>query len=105
MSVLGPPTVADLVDALVEQSLLVVTEDGGTARFRALETIREYAAARLARSSGEEEAAADAQRDVPSGTETRSPSTSSETVAGPSLAGVPKSGSLSRVMAYLPSSR
>ena len=27
--------------------------------------------------------------DVPSGTETRSPSTSSETVAGPSLAGVP----------------
>ena len=27
--------------------------------------------------------------DVPSGTETRSPSTSTETVAGPSLAGVP----------------
>lgn len=51
----------DLVDALVEQSLLVVTEDEGTARFRALETIREYAAAQLVR-SGEEVAAAEAQR-------------------------------------------
>ena len=46
VSVLGADG-SDLVDALVEQSLLVVTEDGGTARFRALETIREYAAARL----------------------------------------------------------
>ena len=60
VSVLGADG-SDLVDALVEQSLLVVTEDGGTARFRALETIREYAAARLAH-SGEEEAAGEAQR-------------------------------------------
>ena len=52
---------SDLVDGLVEQSLLVVTEDGGTARFRALETIREYAAARLA-GAGEQEAAGQAQR-------------------------------------------
>ncbi|MCF6377793.1 NB-ARC domain-containing protein [Nocardioides KLBMP 9356] len=37
----------DLVDALVEQSLVVMGEDGGSARFRALETIREYAAAQL----------------------------------------------------------
>jgi hypothetical protein len=42
--------------------------------------------------------------DVPSGTVTGSPSTSSEMVAGPSLAGVPKSGSESNVMVYLPSS-
>jgi hypothetical protein len=60
VSVLGPDG-PDLVDALVEQSLLVVTEDGGTTRFRALETVREYAAARLA-ARGEEEAAGQAQR-------------------------------------------
>lgn len=51
----------DLVDSLVEQSLLVITEEGGAARFRALETIREYAAAQLAR-RGEVEAAGEAQR-------------------------------------------
>ncbi|MBC2934720.1 BTAD domain-containing putative transcriptional regulator [Nocardioides sp. zg-1228] len=39
----------DLVDALVEQSMLVLVDDGATARFRPLETIREYAAAELAR--------------------------------------------------------
>lgn len=38
----------ELVEGLVEQSLLVVTEAGGAARFRALETIREYAAVQLA---------------------------------------------------------
>lgn len=59
-SVLGPDG-SDLVDALVEQSLLVLTEDAGTARFRALETVREYAAAQLAR-RGEVEAAATARR-------------------------------------------
>ena len=59
-AVLGPDG-PDLVDGLVEQSLLVVTEDGGAARFRALETIREYAAAQLAR-TGEHEAALAAQR-------------------------------------------
>ncbi|RYB91634.1 transcriptional regulator [Nocardioides oleivorans] len=42
----------DLVDVLVEQSLLVLGEDGGRTRFRALETIREYAAAQLDQSGG-----------------------------------------------------
>lgn len=51
----------DLVDSLVEQSLLVITEEGGSARFRALETIREYAATQLAR-RGEVQAAGEAQR-------------------------------------------
>jgi predicted ATPase/DNA-binding SARP family transcriptional activator len=60
VSVLGPDG-SDLVDTLVEQSLLVMGEDGGAARFRALETIREFAAARLAR-TGEQERAAEAQR-------------------------------------------
>ncbi|GAA5122782.1 hypothetical protein GCM10023339_41720 [Alloalcanivorax gelatiniphagus] len=60
VTVLGPEG-SDLVDALVEQSLLVLSEDGGTARFRALETIREYAAAQLSR-SGELDAARAAQR-------------------------------------------
>jgi len=60
MAVLGPGG-SDLVDALVEQSLLVITEEGGAARFRALETIREYAAAQLAR-RGDVDAAGEAQR-------------------------------------------
>ncbi len=59
ITVLGPDG-ADLVDVLVEQSLLVLSEDDGSARFRALETIREYAAAQLAR-AGEHAAAVDAQ--------------------------------------------
>ncbi|MBS2937930.1 hypothetical protein KDN32_09275 [Nocardioides sp. J2M5] len=60
VSVLGPDG-SDLVDVLLEQSLLVLTEDAGTARLRALETIREYAAARLA-GSGSADQAAGAQR-------------------------------------------
>ncbi|KQV70022.1 hypothetical protein ASC64_09600 [Nocardioides sp. Root122] len=60
VAVLGPDG-SDLVDVLVEQSLLVIGEDGGTARFRALETIREFAATQLSR-AGEQDAAADAQR-------------------------------------------
>jgi predicted ATPase/DNA-binding SARP family transcriptional activator len=60
VAVLGPDG-SDLVDALVEQSLLVVSEDGGTARFRALETIREFAGAQLA-GAGEVESALAAQR-------------------------------------------
>ena len=60
MAVLGSGG-SDLVDALVEQSLLVITEEGGAARFRALETIREYAAAQLAR-RGDVDAAGEAQR-------------------------------------------
>lgn len=59
-ALLGPEA-PDLVDALVEQSLLVLVEDGGQARLRALETIREYAAARLA-DRGEADAAAGAQQ-------------------------------------------
>ena len=45
-AVLGPEG-PDLVESLVEQSLLVLTEDAGRARFRALETIREFAALQL----------------------------------------------------------
>ncbi|GAA1397428.1 BTAD domain-containing putative transcriptional regulator [Pseudonocardia kongjuensis] len=43
-----------LLDALVEKSLVVATQDpgGGPTRYRMLETIREYAAARLAESGG-----------------------------------------------------
>lgn len=59
-SVLGPDG-SDLVDALVEQSLLVMGEAGGAARFRALETIREFAAARLVE-AGELDEAVAAQR-------------------------------------------
>ncbi|WP_210651798.1 BTAD domain-containing putative transcriptional regulator [Nocardioides sp. SYSU D00065] len=59
-AVLGPNG-PDLLDVLVEQSLLVMTETGGSARFRALETIREFAAAQLVL-AGEQEAAAAAQR-------------------------------------------
>ena len=58
-TVLGPNG-SELLDGLVEQSLLVLTEDGGTARFRPLETIREFAAAQLVR-SGEHDAAVAAQ--------------------------------------------
>lgn len=42
----------ELVEALVEQSMLVHTEADGRSRFRALETIREYAAQRLQESGG-----------------------------------------------------
>jgi predicted ATPase/DNA-binding SARP family transcriptional activator len=59
-SVLGPDG-PDLIDVLVEQSLVVMGEDGGSARFRALETIREYAATRLA-AAGEVDDAIGAQR-------------------------------------------
>ncbi|RYC07089.1 ATP-binding protein [Nocardioides zhouii] len=59
-AVLGPGG-PDLVDALVEQSLLVMGEDRGSSRFRALETIREYAASRLA-AAGEHDEAIAAQR-------------------------------------------
>ncbi|WP_426244755.1 ATP-binding protein [Nocardioides sp. LHG3406-4] len=45
-SVLGAGAVDD-VEALVDQSLLVVAETSGTTRLRALETIREFAALRL----------------------------------------------------------
>lgn len=50
-SMLGPAG-PDLVESLVEQSMLVHTEVGGRSRFRALETIREYAALRLEESGG-----------------------------------------------------
>ncbi len=44
---LGPDG-ADLVDALVDQSLLSVTEAEGAARYRMLETVREFGLLRLA---------------------------------------------------------
>ncbi len=40
-AVLGPDG-ADLVEALVDQSLLTVSEEGGAARYRMLETVREF---------------------------------------------------------------
>ncbi len=48
----------ELVDVLVEQSLLVLVEDAGRTRFRALETIREYAAVQLERTGGVADATA-----------------------------------------------
>ena len=45
--VLGPAG-ADLVEALVDQSLVAVTEHGGVTRHRMLETVREFGAHRLA---------------------------------------------------------
>lgn len=47
--------ILDLVGALTEQSILVVQQDAGEARFRMLETVRQYGVERLAQS--EEEAA------------------------------------------------
>jgi len=46
----------DLVETLAEQSLVTVTEAGGTTRFRMLETVREFAADRLAASGLREDA-------------------------------------------------
>ncbi|PKH39864.1 Predicted ATPase [Nocardioides alpinus] len=60
LAVLGPAG-SDLLDGLVEQSLLVMGEEDGTARFRALETIREFGAGQLVR-TGELEGALAAQR-------------------------------------------
>jgi tetratricopeptide (TPR) repeat protein len=45
--VLGQP-VDDILDRLVSQSLLIVTDDAEGVRFRMLETVREYGLARLA---------------------------------------------------------
>ena len=56
-TVLGPGAVED-VETLVDQSLLVVVEDAVGTRFRALETIREFAAARLLERGGLEDALA-----------------------------------------------
>lgn len=46
-AVLGEPFVDDLLDDLVAQSLLVVSEAGERLRFRMLETVREFGLARL----------------------------------------------------------
>ena len=45
---IGAETVLDLLGRLVDKSLVLAAETGGEARFSFLETIREYAAARLA---------------------------------------------------------
>jgi predicted ATPase/class 3 adenylate cyclase len=50
--------VADLLGSLVDKSLVVAEPAGGTLRYRLLETIRLYAAERLAEASGGEAAAA-----------------------------------------------
>ena len=54
------PDGPDLVEALVDQSLLTVSEDGGVVRYRMLETVREFGALRLAEDGG-----ADAARGPP----------------------------------------
>ena len=50
-AVLGPDG-ADLVEALVDQSLLTVSEEGGVVRYRMLETVREFGGQRLAEAGG-----------------------------------------------------
>ncbi|MGD6740965.1 ATP-binding protein [Streptomyces sp. BH106] len=51
-----PPAALDVLEQLVEQSLLTVDDTPSGVRFRMLETVREFSAARLAE-SGEEERA------------------------------------------------
>ncbi len=58
-AVLGPRG-GDQVEGLVDQSLLTVVEHDGATRYRMLETVREYAAQRLAE-SGQVDDARDAQ--------------------------------------------
>jgi len=48
---LDPADVLDVIDSLVDKSLLVAEECDGVRRFRVLETIREYGAERLAESA------------------------------------------------------
>jgi non-specific serine/threonine protein kinase len=57
-AVCAEPDALDLLTRLVDKSVLVVTEHGGSARFGMLETVREYALERLAE-SGEAEQTAD----------------------------------------------
>jgi predicted ATPase/class 3 adenylate cyclase/DNA-binding CsgD family transcriptional regulator len=52
---LTAPQVLDLIDRLVAQSLVTLDDRGATARYRLLETVRQYAARRLA-DAGETEA-------------------------------------------------
>ena len=55
VSVLGDGAM-ELVETLVDQSIVTVGEAGGSARFRMLETIREYAALRLVESGHHDDA-------------------------------------------------
>jgi predicted ATPase/DNA-binding SARP family transcriptional activator len=48
---LETPQALDLLTALVDQSLVVMTEHQGTARYHMLETVRQYAASRLEESA------------------------------------------------------
>ena len=52
------PDATDLVEALADQSLLVLTENDGHLRYRMLETVREYAGQRLAEAGETEQARA-----------------------------------------------
>jgi predicted ATPase/DNA-binding SARP family transcriptional activator len=56
-TVLGPDGM-DLIEALVDQSVVTVSESGGATRFRMLETIREYAAQQLLDSGHHDDAVA-----------------------------------------------
>jgi predicted ATPase/DNA-binding CsgD family transcriptional regulator len=50
---IAPGAVADLVDALVAKSILARRPSGGPARYRLLDTVREYGLARLRETGGE----------------------------------------------------
>ncbi len=56
-AVLGPDG-PDLVEALVDQSLLTVSEEGGVVRYRMLETVREFGGHRLVEAGGADQARA-----------------------------------------------
>ena len=59
---LSPGEVLDLIEALVDKSLVLVEKRAGAARYSLLETLREYGARRL-RESGEEAALRERHRD------------------------------------------
>lgn len=54
VGVIEEPEVLELIAALVDKSLIVMREEGGTARFYLLETIRQYARQRLVESGDAE---------------------------------------------------
>jgi len=66
-------TALDLVDQLASKSLVVAERAVGGTRYRLLETIRQYAADRLAETGEAEQARAAARRGVPPARRTRTP--------------------------------